>query len=645
MAINSVNVSRVSFNMRTLSMLEQMRSANLRLFREQQRIATGRQFLSASDDPVAAGKIVRSNELLARQDQILVNLQHSERWLSAAESNVTDVNELLTEAKTIASENINSFQSTEQRQSAALVIDSIIDQLFTLGNQQFDGRYLFGGQKTGDAPLDTALGRVRFIGDSHSRNAFFDIGIDRPFNLTADKLFGLRAGQVKGFADLNPAVTAETRLSDVDGALGQGIRNGIFRVTEIGGGGATFDVDVAGVDTMGELVDRINAKAAAAGSVLTAAITPNGLQINGAAGVQIQVQEVGGAHAAADLGLLGTSAIGAPITGGDVKPRLTETTPLAALNGGAGLTLASGLRIVNNGAVNTISFAGATTVQDVLNRVNGANLGVRLEINAAGNGFDALNELSGGDLSIGENGGTDATALGIRTLQGGTLLSELNEGRGVTTAPGDDLQITDANGVSFGVDLDGAATMQDVINRINTAATGAGSTLVASLQSVGNGLQLSHPAAGTQNITVTRANLSAAADDLGLFKTGGPQTLSADDVRPVRAGGVFSALYRLADGLRSDHSQTITRAGEELDNAVREITGQLGQLGTRSADVVERRGRTEDAVLATRKLVGELQEVDLTEAITKFQQAQLALQANLQTGSSLLNLSLFDFLR
>lgn len=645
MAISPVNVSRVSFNMRTLALLDQMQANSARMFREQQRVATGRAFLSAGENPVAAGRIIRSNDLLARQDQILINLRHSERWLSGAESAVTDVNDLLIEARTLASENINSSQSAEQRESAALVVDSIIDQLYTIGNQQFDGRYLFGGQKTSTAPLDTELGNVRFKGDSGARNTFFDLSIERPFNLTVDQLYGLRAGTFHGFADLNPALTTDTRLDDVNGAINQGIRDGVIRATEIGGGGASFEVDVTGVDTFGELIEKFNAQAAAAGSVLTASLTANGLQISGGAGIQVSVQEVGQGHAAADLGVLGTGAIGAPLVGGDVQPRLTQTTTLASLNGGAGLTLSSGIRVTNNGKTTTVDFAGATTIQDVLNRVNGANLGVRLEINAAGSGFNVLNELSGADLTIGENGGNDATALGIRTFHGGTLLSELNEGLGVTTAVGDDLQITDAFGVSFFVDVDGASTIQDVINRINTAAAGAGSTLTAGLQSVGNGIQLAHPVAGTQNIVVTRANLSAAADGLGLFKTGGTQTLDSDDVRPVRAGGVFSALYRLAEGLRRNDEQTISRAGAEIEAVSRDVAGQLGQLGTRSRDVLDRRERTEDAVLATQTLVSELGEADLTEAITKFQQAQLALQANLQSGSSLLNLSLFDFLR
>jgi flagellar hook-associated protein 3 FlgL len=55
--------------------------------------------------------------------------------------------------------------------------------------------------------------------------------------------------------------------------------------------------------------------------------------------------------------------------------------------------------------------------------------------------------------------------------------------------------------------------------------------------------------------------------------------------------------------------------------------------------------QTEDAVAATTVLLSGLRDVDFAEAVTKFQQAQTALQASLLTISQTLNLSLMDFLQ
>ena len=54
--------------------------------------------------------------------------------------------------------------------------------------------------------------------------------------------------------------------------------------------------------------------------------------------------------------------------------------------------------------------------------------------------------------------------------------------------------------------------------------------------------------------------------------------------------------------------------------------------------------QTESAVLATQTFLSAIEDLDYTEAVTRFQQAQTALQANLLSGSQLLNLSLLDFI-
>jgi len=67
-------------------------------------------------------------------------------------------------------------------------------------------------------------------------------------------------------------------------------------------------------------------------------------------------------------------------------------------------------------------------------------------------------------------------------------------------------------------------------------------------------------------------------------------------------------------------------------------------VGARSQAMHNRVAFTEDAVQATKALLSEVKDLDYTEAVTKFQQAQTALQANLLTASRMLNISLLDFL-
>src|SRR5204863_6463371 len=102
--------------------------------------------------------------------------------------------------------------------------------------------------------------------------------------------------------------------------------------------------------------------------------------------------------------------------------------------------LTSGLQIVNGGGTYTVDLSTAKTVGDVVNLLNASPAGVVAQINAAGTGLTIQSKISGGDFSIGENGGQTATQLGIRTFTGGALLSGLNHGTGVhgnSSAAGD----------------------------------------------------------------------------------------------------------------------------------------------------------------------------------------------------------------
>lgn len=650
MAVNPISTTRVTHNLRTLTLEQQLASNSLRIFGLQQQLATGRRLISAHDDPVGTGRAIRYQQILDRQDQILANIRNADSYLAATDSAISDISDLLIQATSIASEQLNSFQSPEQRAASATIVDGIISQLQIVGNRQFQGRFLFAGRDVGRPPLDSALGRIRNSGDGGDLTTRVatgsSLGFDAAlaYNLTVDQLYQLGKNVIRSSADLNPQLSGATRLTDLNGALGKGVRLGTVRFTEHTGGGIVFDVDFSGVETIDDLLARFNAAAASAGTSLSLSAVGNHLRIVSGGGFNVSVADIGDGFAAADLGL---AVSGGPSTfdGGDVDPRLTLTTRLSDLLNGAGLTLPNGVSITNGSLAANVSFTGVTTIQEVLNRLNSAGVGIRASINAAGNGLDVLNLVSGLELRIGENGGLDATRLGIRSLNAGTSLSELNQGRGVTTVAGDDLTITDANGIQFGVDLDGATTMTDVIARINTAAGVAGSTLTAGLATTGNGLRLSQPAGATA-IRVDRANLSAAIDDLGLSGvTGTTSEFVGTDVNPNRASGVLSALYELRDALLANDTKKITSAGAALSDLQRHVASVQGQVGARSAAAQQRLSRTQDAVDSTKVLLSEVMDVDYTEAITKFQQAQTALQANLLAGSKLIDLSLLDFLR
>lgn len=262
---------------------------------------------------------------------------------------------------------------------------------------------------------------------------------------------------------------------------------------------------------------------------------------------------------------------------GNVLPGASATT----INGsGSDLDLTSGIIIENGGESFTIDLSGAETIEDLLNVLNGSPAHVRAEVDPTGKGIIVRSRLSGRPISIGENGGTTAAQLGIRTTTEEIYLTELNYGRGVGTFEGTDFTITRPDGVALDIDIDGAVTVGDVIDRINNHALNTGSGRVtAALNRVGNGIELTASQSSSPGtLSITKAFQSEAAWDLGLLPTG------EQSITTSTAATVASARLDFA-GANSDLLVTAGIAGSSLSGvAIRFVDTAVGDVATATYD-------------------------------------------------------------
>lgn len=645
MAVSPINIFRVTSNLRTSAVLDSLRQNEVDVFRAQTRIATNRSFVKPSDDPVSAARAATLDQSLARQNQFVRNIEHADAMLTATDDTISEINSLLIEARGIASQNVSNLTSADERYAEAELIAGIRQQLIAVGNRQFDGRYIFAGRDTQQRPFIDALGGVAYLGDTGEIVARVEEGTVVGINVPGNELFGALSSRIAGSADLTPILTDDVRLTELGGATRQGVRRGNLVFNEAGGAGR-FTVDLSDADTIGDVVTRINAAAAAAGSGLTATLSDNGLTIT--PGADVTITDTSNGVVAADLGILTKQPTGGTIAGADLGVRLTRLTPIEALAGGHGIDLTGGLVITNGPETVAIDLSDARTVQDVINTINNAGVFVFARINDAGMGIDLFNQVSGTSLSIGENGGTTAAELGVRTLDRATPLASLNLGRGVTRQPGQtDVVITAGDGGSFEVDLDGAATVGDAIDMINAAAEAAGVSVEASLTTTGNGIRLVDGSGGSGVLTVGRANLSAAADDLGLLGStaDGSHEMVGGDMNPMRTDGILDALVQLEEALRADDTQGISLSASRIEELSENVVRTHGRVGAKAASIKTHLDTMKDATITTTLLLSQVEDLDLAAAITELQAAQVQLQADLQTSSQLLSVSLLDFLQ
>ncbi len=640
----------------TNQLLTSLRRTQASMLNSQEQISSGLQVAKPSDQPADASAILKLQGQIEARGQYEQNLQFALSQLNNTDQALGDAHDIVLEAKGIASSQIGIGSSQQERENQSLVVDAQIQALVQIANRNVQGVALFGGRRSSvdSGPVFIEqLGGIRYVGRVEDMSN--DIGLDRPLTFTSNgqTAFGSLSARVKGSVDLDPQATPATRLTHLNGAQNQGVRAGSIAVNvDL----TPVIVDLTTAETLGDVVtrvnDAINSVDPTAGSMV---ISGAGLDFTANPGKTLGITDVGTGQTASDLGIVNT-VTGNTAAGLDLDPRLTQLTDLTAL--GATVNFAGGLKITQGSQTKIADFSAATNIQDMMNTVDQLGLGLRLEINDTATGLNLISEVSGIELSIGENsGGTTAGDLGLRSMGMPTRLEDFNHGLGVSRAVGqDDFAFELHDGTTFNVNIDSATTVAELITTIQAAATGAGLTVGApggggadfnlGLAQDGNGLLFEDNTAGAASFRVVQLGTSLAATDLGInIDAGAGNTITGKDAAKVRVENIFTHMINLRDALVSNDSRGITFAGEGIEEDLSSLSRARADVGVRSRQVEQQQERSTTLKISEQALLSELRDAELTEVITRFTQLQQQLQASLLVGSQNLQLSLLNFLR
>jgi flagellar hook-associated protein 3 len=335
--IIGIPTSRVSDLFIRQQMINQIEAEQTQMATTEQQLSTGYRFSTPSSDPIAAMQVISLQSMLADNTQVQTNLTSAGTYLSETDSALQSAATLLTQARATAVGAIGSTVTDTERSAAVQQLQQDIQQLVTIGNQQFNGRYLFAGSNDATAPFTTtASGAVEYSGNQNSILTYGDLNALLASNVTGDQAFGTISQGMQG-TDLQPAVNYDTPLADLN--QGAGVSLGSIAISD---GHSTSIVNLQGCQTIGDVAAQISAHPPA-GRSLQVQLTGSGLQISldpdpaggfPAAQDNLSVSEVAGGTTAADLGILQPRGVGSSLLlSGALDPILTTTTPLSSLLG------------------------------------------------------------------------------------------------------------------------------------------------------------------------------------------------------------------------------------------------------------------------------------------------------------------------
>jgi flagellar hook-associated protein 2 len=235
----------------------------------------------------------------------------------------------------------------------------------------------------------------------------------------------------------------------------------------------TSDVNLAGAETLGEIVAKINLQAAGVSASINSA--RNGIQLNDTTGATASnfIVTNGDANLSATaLGITANSTATKVSGSGLNRQQISKATLLSSLNGGAGIDIGDFKITGTNGVTGAVDLNKigdfATTVGDVLARINAlTTVGVEARINDRGDGIEIIDTAGGSGKITVATVGNDTTAKDLRLL--GTSSK--------ATVNGLQKEVIDGSSTAT-VAIDADDTLSDLVKKINALNRGVTASLL-----------------------------------------------------------------------------------------------------------------------------------------------------------------------
>jgi flagellar hook-associated protein 3 FlgL len=169
---NKAIYDSVKYNLGSIS--EELNKAN-------EIATTGKRINTLSDDPVGLTQSLNIRSALSSIDQMGRNISYGNSWLTASESALTNVQNIISDTKALCVQMASGTTGADQRASAAETVQNMLEEIVSLANTDVAGNYIFSGSKTDTIPFEQ---NGTYHGDNDpftikiSKNSTVEVGSD-----------------------------------------------------------------------------------------------------------------------------------------------------------------------------------------------------------------------------------------------------------------------------------------------------------------------------------------------------------------------------------------------------------------------------------------------------------------------------------
>ncbi|MCW8328168.1 flagellar hook-associated protein FlgL [Photobacterium sp. SDRW27] len=184
-------ISRMASFHNYRSVANDMNRQQVKVQENQEQLASGKRLLTAGDDPVSSIYIQNFDQQNTQIEQSIKSITLARNRLNNEETAITEVENLLDEAKRKSMMMVNGSLSGDDRIAHKQDMQGLFDSFMNQVNSQDEsGNFIFAGTQYSKQPFfRDNNGNVSYVGDSYQRMAKVAPAVDVPLNDAGDKLF------------------------------------------------------------------------------------------------------------------------------------------------------------------------------------------------------------------------------------------------------------------------------------------------------------------------------------------------------------------------------------------------------------------------------------------------------------------------
>lgn len=146
-----MRISGLSMNLKSFNIIHNTSSRYDNLLTQ---MVSGKKIQKASEDPILAQKSIYLSNLMTENEQYMKNAKDAKSLIDYSESILGQGSDMLTRVKELAVQASSDTINNESREAIVKEMDQIILEIVNMGNQQFNGKYIFAGSDTLTKPFE-----------------------------------------------------------------------------------------------------------------------------------------------------------------------------------------------------------------------------------------------------------------------------------------------------------------------------------------------------------------------------------------------------------------------------------------------------------------------------------------------------------